>query len=152
MVGKIIIALILASVAFVMGVRMIVQRAPQPDRIGVAKGRLSPCPESPNCVSSFEGANPFAYQADRALVRTALMEILEDWPRTKVTQSTEDYIHVEFRSRVFSFIDDGEFYLPAADSVVHFRFAARTGHSDMGANAARGEDIRSVLQQTASQR
>ena len=141
MIGKIIIALILASVAFIIGVRMIVQRAPQPDRIGVAKGRLSPCPESPNCVSSFEGANPFAYQSDRASVRTALVEILEDWPRTKVIQSTEDYIHVEFRSRVFSFIDDGEFYLPTEDSVVHYRFAARTGHSDMGANASRAAEI-----------
>jgi len=49
---------------------------------------------------------------------------------------------------MFSFIDDGEFYFPAEDPVVHFRFAARTGRSDMGANAARGEDIRAKLAET----
>ena len=141
MIGKILIALMLASVAFVMGIRVIVQRAPQPDRIGVAKGRLSPCPETPNCVSSFEGTNPFAYEGNRASARTSLLKILEDWPRTKVIQASEDYIHVEFHSRFFNFIDDGEFYFPADDLFVHYRFAARTGNSDYGANASRATEI-----------
>ena len=146
MIGKITIALIAATVAFIIGVRMIVQRAPQPDRIGVAKGQLSPCPETPNCVSSFEGANPFSYNGDSGSTHQRLVSILESWPRTKVIRTTDDYIHVEFRSRVFNFIDDGEFYLPGDDNVVHFRVAARTGRSDMGANAARAEDIRTALE------
>lgn len=137
MIGKITFALIAASVAFVFGVRMIADRAARPDRIGVVGGRLLPCPETPNCVSSLEGAEPYRYDGPRDEARDRLLGILSDWPRTRMVRSTDDYIHVEFRSRVFSFIDDGEFYLPDAEPVVHFRSAARTGRSDFGANASR---------------
>ena len=39
MILKITIALIAATVAFIIGVRMIAHRAPRPDRMGVVKGR-----------------------------------------------------------------------------------------------------------------
>ena len=145
MIGKIIIALIAASVAFIIGVRMIVQRAPQPDRLGIAGGRLLPCPDTPNCASSFEGLSPFTYTVERSSARDALLKTLEEWPRTTLIQATEDYVHVEFRSRVFSFIDDGEFYFSETESVIHYRSAARTGRSDFGVNASRISDIENAL-------
>jgi uncharacterized protein (DUF1499 family) len=146
LIGKITLALIAATVAFIMGVRMIAHRAPRPDRIGVAKNQLIPCPDTPNCVNSFEGLDPFIYKGDRQTTSAALIEILGSWPRTEVIRATEEYIHVEFRSRVFSFIDDGEFYFPSEDSVIHYRSAARSGRSDFGVNGQRIKDIGSRLQ------
>lgn len=151
MLIKICIALVAATVAFVIGVRMIAHRAPQPDRLGVVGGKLLPCPETPNCVSSYEGAPPFDFDTDRISARAALDRTLETWPRTKVIRSTDDYLHVEFRSRVFNFIDDGEFYLPENASVIHYRFAARMGRSDLGANKARAEAIRTAFTESLKQ-
>ena len=111
MIGKITIALIAALIAFIIGVRMIAHRAPRPDRLGVAGSKLLPCPDKPNCASSLEGLEPFPHSGDRGAAHATLLGILKTWPRTEVIQTTNDYIHVEFRSRVFSFIDDGEFYL-----------------------------------------
>ena len=148
MILKIAIALIAATVAFIVGARMIAQRASRPDRLGVVSGKLLPCPGTPNCISSFEGHDPFTYTGDRATVRSTLLEILGEWPRAELIQSTEDYIHVEFRSRVFSFIDDGEFYLPDNESAIHYRSAARTGRSDLGANGDRMAAIGNSLDQS----
>ena len=145
MIGKITIALIAAFVALIIGVRMIAQRAPRPDRMGVVSGRLVSCRDKPNCVSTFEGAEPFAYEGSRDQARDALFAVLAEWPRTELIQTGNDYIHVEFRSRIFSFIDDGEFYLPDGDNVIHYRAAARTGNSDLGVNTARMENIWSKI-------
>jgi len=142
---KITIALIAATVAFIMGVRMIAHRAPRPDRMGVVKGRLLPCPETPNCVSSLDGLTPFAYKSDRQSAREALLSVLESWPRASIVQATDEHIHVEFRSLVFSFIDDGEFYLPPDDKVIHYRSASRMGRSDLGVNGGRIDHIGSLL-------
>ncbi|HAA76969.1 TPA: hypothetical protein DCE37_17810 [Candidatus Latescibacteria bacterium] len=148
MIGKITIALIAALIAFIIGVRMIANRSPRPDRLGVAGGKLLPCPDKPNCASSLEGLEPFPHSGDRGAAHAILLGILKTWPRTEVIQTTDDYIHVQFRSRVFSFIDDGEFYLPEGENVIHYRSAARMGHSDLGANASRMSDIRSALVET----
>ena len=141
MIVKITIALIAATVAFIIGVRMIAQRAPRPDRLGVVSGKLLPCPDTPNCVSSIEGALPYTYSGNRSDSHTALLATLREWPRTTIVQSTDEYIHVEFRSRVFNFIDDGEFYLPSDQNVIHYRSAARMGRSDLSANGTRAKEI-----------
>ncbi len=141
MIGKITIALVAGVVALIVGVRTIAQRAPRPDRLGVTGGQLTPCPDKPNCASSYEDLNPFTYVGDRSEACEALAGILETWSRTTIIQKTNDYIHVEFRSSVFNFIDDGEFYLPAGETVVHYRSAARSGHYDLGVNASRIAEI-----------
>jgi uncharacterized protein (DUF1499 family) len=61
--------------------------------------------------------------------------------RATVLQSQPDYIHVVFRSRVFGFPDDVEFVFDDASQQIHFRAAARLGHSDMGVNRARMQSI-----------
>ncbi len=146
MIGKIGIALVAAAVAFIMGMRVIAQRAPRPDRMGVANSQLIPCPDTANCVSSFEGLDPLTYTGNRNSAITALVTVLQSWPRAEVVQVTETYIHVEFRSRVFSFIDDGEFYFPSKEGVIHFRSSARTGSSDFGINEQRIQEIATLLQ------
>jgi len=62
--------------------------------------------------------------------------------RTKIVTEKEDYIHVEFRSAIWRFVDDVEFYLGDDGETIHVRSASRMGRSDMGVNRKRVERIR----------
>ena len=86
------IALVAATFAFIIGIRMIAQRAPRPDRLGVVSNRLLPCPDTPNCVNSFDGATPLSYSGDRETAYKTMQNLLREWPRTEVVRSDENYI------------------------------------------------------------
>ncbi|MGF1458592.1 MAG: DUF1499 domain-containing protein [Leptolyngbyaceae cyanobacterium] len=118
--------------------------------LGVEDGQLSPCPASPNCVVSQGGdaehtIAPIEYSGDRAAARDLLIKVLGVVPRTEIVSQTEDYIRVKSTSRIMGFVDDAEFYLPADESVIHLRSAARLGESDLGVNRRRLEQIRLAL-------
>ncbi len=121
--------------------------APPPPTLGVSGDQLAPCGSRPNCVSSqaSDGEHaiaplPRTGTATESLDRLAA--IIEALPRTRIVTRTDSYLHAEFKSRLFGFVDDVEFYAPEGDEVVHFRSASRLGYSDLGANRARMEDIR----------
>jgi uncharacterized protein (DUF1499 family) len=59
------------------------------------------------------------------------------FPRAQIVTRTDDYLHIEFRSLIFRFIDDVEFWVNPAEEVIHFRSASRIGYSDLGANRKR---------------
>lgn len=127
--------------------RWLVQRvSPAPQNLGVENGRLAPCPDSPNCVSTqaaddLHGMTPLSFQDSAAGARQKLLQIVGDMPRAKIITSDASYIHVEFRSFTWGFIDDVEFYIDEAAGVVHFRSAARLGEGDAGVNRRRMETI-----------
>ena len=110
---------------------------------GLADGRLSPCPDSPNCVSSEGGeradaaTEPFAAEAWDKLAGVVASQ------GGTVTSEGADYISAEFKSAIFGFVDDVEFR--RAEDAVHVRSASRVGYSDAGANAARVVELRSAL-------
>jgi len=58
----------------------------------------------------------------------------------------DTYWHIEFRSRVFRFVDDVEFLFDAQTRLIHVRSASRVGRSDLGVNRKRVEKIRSLFQ------
>ena len=110
--------------------------------LGLIEGRLRPCPASPNCVSSESGDAdqrmapiPFAGSPEDALERLTM--VVAGMPRARVVTADGDYMHVEFASSVFRFVDDVEFRIDAGSGVIHFRSASRVGHSDLGANRKR---------------
>ena len=77
--------------------------------------RISPCPDSPNCVSSQSNDSahfiePLRYTGNLADARQKLIELLENSKRTRLISVETDYIHAEFRSLIFNFVDDVEFY------------------------------------------
>lgn len=112
----------------------------------VADG-LEPCPASPNCVSSQaadEGQRvaPLRYTGDEADARKRLLAVLRGMDGAQVKQDSGDYIHAEFRSTVFGFVDDVSLrFGPAGE--IQLRSASRTGYYDFGANRRRVEAIRS---------
>jgi uncharacterized protein (DUF1499 family) len=123
----------------------------RPAYLGVKDERLSPCPASPNCVVSRtdDAAHriaPIAYTSDRDQARELLLKILKNQPRTELIEQREDYIYVEFSSRLMGFVDDAEFYFPPDASVIQMRSAARLGESDLGVNRRRLEQIRLAMQ------
>jgi uncharacterized protein (DUF1499 family) len=117
-----------------------------PASLGVTAGRLAPCPGSPNCVSSEaavaeQRVAPLRYDGDAARARARLLDVLNGMDRARIVQSTDDYLHVEFRSAVFGFVDDVEFYF-SSPGAIQIRSASRTGYYDFGVNKERVETIR----------
>lgn len=113
---------------------------------------LDPCPSSPNCVSTQAPADdrqhhmpaiPFTIPT-QAVVH-AIMDVIAEYPRTRIVSRDTYYVHAEFRSRLFRFVDDVEFAVDPADHVVHFRSASRVGHSDLGVNRRRMESLSRTL-------
>lgn len=115
--------------------------------VGLSGEALKPCPNSPNCVSSMaeeekHRIDPFTYEGSAEAARTKLIGILESAKRAKIVEKTDHYIHAEFTSLIFRFVDDVEFYFDQKEPVIHVRSASRVGYSDLGANRKRVEELR----------
>lgn len=122
--------------------------------LGVTKGKLADCPSSPNCVSSQTQTNdkhfiePIVVKGSSLDAHEKVLAVLESSKRAKVVVNRADYIHAEFTSAVFRFVDDVEFLFSQerdGEVVVDIRSASRVGHSDFGVNRKRMEAIRGKL-------
>ena len=111
---------------------------------------FTPCPESPNCVSSLadnkdQYIDPIFYSGEPAAVQQELLNILQSFKRVRITRLEDNYILAEFRSLVFRFVDDVEFYLDDTHKVIHIKSASRTGYYDLGVNRRRLERIEEMF-------
>ncbi len=113
--------------------------------------RFAPCPDSPNCVSSY--ADDEAHRVDPLPLRAgdddplaAIRRVLASMPRTKVVTEDGDYVHVTCTSLVFRFVDDLELRLDRQNGVIHVRSASRVGNGDLGVNRRRVEKLRALLE------
>lgn len=121
-----------------------------PANLGVGvNGRLSPCPPSPNCVSSAAAADDAEHLIAPLRVNpdtwASLPGVLAADAQLRVVVRSETYLHAEATSRVFRFVDDLEFLYQPEQGLVQVRSASRTGYSDFGVNRERLEDIRQRL-------
>ena len=112
--------------------------------------KLSPCPDSPNCVSSQADDEqhfiaPFIYTGTLSEAQKNLISILQSIPRARIISIERNSIQVEFTSALFRFIDDAEFYFPENENLIHVRSASRVGYYDFGVNRTRLERIRKLL-------
>jgi uncharacterized protein (DUF1499 family) len=64
----------------------------------------------------------------------------------------DHYIHAEFTSAVFRFMDDVEFYFDSGAKIIHMRSASRIGYSDFGVNRQRMEEVRLLFNNRVSSR
>ena len=122
----------------------------KPDNLGVEGGRLAPCPDSPNCVSSdapdaAHRIEPYRLKGKPQQAWAALQQTVSSLPRTKVVSATGDYLRAEATSLIFRFVDDIEFQLRPEQGVIAVRSASRIGYSDLGVNRRRVETIRERL-------
>ncbi len=121
-------------------------QAPRPKHLGLKEGKLSQCPESPNCINThFETdkdhyMEPLKYQIAKEEAQQRILRILKNTPRTEIITSNDNYIHAEFTSSIFKFVDDVEFNF-SEESLIHYKSASRVGHSDLGANRKRMNEL-----------
>jgi len=116
-------------------------------QMGVIDGRLAACPDLPNCVSSQStdprhAIDPLRYEGTAEKARRFLIEAVSGMKRARIVAAEERYIHAEFTSALFRFVDDVEFLLDDGTRTIHVRSASRVGYSDLGVNRRRVEEIR----------
>jgi len=121
----------------------------RPD-LGPQNGKLRPCPETPNCVCSFDtgdehGIEPFVAGPRPAATFDQLRSLLGSMPRVEIVTDNENYLHAEFTTSLLRFVDDAEFLLDETADVIHVRSASRVGRSDFGTNRQRVEMLRQRL-------
>lgn len=146
-------AVVAVAVLFVLGRLFVQYRSPMPGDLGVREGELVDCPDTPNCVStqappenSGQRVEPIPYAGDMDEARRQLVAIIGDMPRARVIADEPHYIHAEFRSLVWGFVDDVEFFLDDDSGLIHSRSAARLGYSDLDVNRDRYETIRQAFE------
>ncbi len=138
-------ALILLSVA---ALTVLGKMSQSGNPVGILDGRLAPCPDKPNCVSSegptdtshftspillTEPAVPRAMQ----IMRSVLIDL-----KGEVQIEHDTYIAASFTSPLFGFVDDVEIRFEPTHNRIHIRSASRVGYGDLGANQQRVEMIK----------
>jgi len=120
-------------------------KAPEP---GLIDGKLSPCPDKPNCVCSETDATNTHHiralssnGADHHVAWGKLIATVKSLGGD-IQQRTDTYLHATFTSSLFHFVDDLEVRLDTETDSIHVRSASRVGHSDFGVNRQRVEQIR----------
>jgi uncharacterized protein (DUF1499 family) len=121
-----------------------------PEGLGVDRGSFAPCPDKPNCVSSFAedddhriAAIAIDGSADDAW--KSLQDFLAQTPGVEIVTSSDVYIHAIYTSSIMRYRDDVEFLLRKDENEIAVRSASRVGYGDMGVNRNRIEEIREAL-------
>ena len=122
----------------------IIKKSKKP--IGVKDGKFQPCPKSPNCVSTQSEdkkhrMEPLSYINNLEEAKTKIKDIIGSFKRTKLITEDDNYLHFEFRTATFKFIDDVEFYFDDSSKLIHFRSAAQKGYLDFSVNKKRMKKI-----------
>ncbi len=133
----------------IVGLALLSAFSGRPETLGLHQGRLRECPPSPNCVCSLDAddghrVEPFLIptDADSTAVLNRLETLVASLPGARIATRGENYLHAEFTSALFRFVDDVEFHVDAEHATIHVRSASRVGHSDLGANRRRVESLR----------
>jgi uncharacterized protein (DUF1499 family) len=156
-VNSIIIKTLIGTVSFftlllLLGLLSLKSQAKVPT-LGVDKnGKLKPCPKSPNCVSSQTD------QKDKYMPPIEVKSVPSKLFMKKIVEACEKvgsnvewvkkeeyYLHAIFRSSIFKFPDDVEFFYDQKNNLIHFRSASRIGYSDLGVNRSRMSQIKEAL-------
>jgi len=119
-----------------------------PYNLGLNNKLLSPCPETPNCVSSQEKYSqnriqPITFEDSLEQAKKRIYRVINSMRGTRIISKEVLYMHVEFTSKVLRLIDDVEFYFDGSQALIHVRSASRWGYWDLGVNRRRVESIRS---------
>ena len=118
--------------------------------VGLEAGMLRVCPTTPNCVCSEDqrslwNVRPLASKGENSL--SQLAKILTDQMGAQIIIQTDTYLHAEFSSKFFGFVDDLELHIPNGANTVQIRSASRIGRSDLGVNRKRVETLRRIWEE-----
>lgn len=141
---NLLLTLIIAVILGIVALAILSCTTPAPT-VQLMDGKLRPCPNTPNCVSSesdvaasrvepfaFNGAPEEAWEGIRQAVRAT---------GGRIQAEQDGHLWATYTSRVFRFVDDLELRLDPAAGVIHVRSASRVGRSDLGVNRKRVEKL-----------
>lgn len=140
----------------VLGIQSRANTWPLPSRETAAEGQLSPCPKSPNCVSSQSPESDEEHYIQalsiEAASREAALEQLKYaiWGANgSIRYERGGYLASIYISKIYGYVDDTEFILDDTSQdgrwQVQVRSASRVGYGDGGVNRKRIESIRQLL-------
>ena len=127
---------------FILGVNSKSKNSPK-----LIDGRLSECPNTPNCACTENKDHAKHYISPINLSQSTapnfnsllgLKEIILNMGGS-IQIEKENYISATFTSTIFRFVDDFEVRIDKANKVIHLRSASRVGRSDFGVNKKRIE-------------
>lgn len=148
---------LVALAAVVVGPSLGLFSGSRPDALGFSAGRFADNGSRPNWVSSTtpradarHHIAPIAFTGEAVRAWGTLEAAITAMPRAAIVTRTPGYLHVQFASESLGFVDDAEFALDAAASVIHVKSAARLGIRDFSVNRGRVEAIRAALERAGS--
>lgn len=106
----------------------------------------SPCGDKPNCVSTQDNRpdhNLAPFELNDGATLDQIEAVVLTQPRTKTAEKTDNYLRVEFTSKIMRFVDDLELKIEGNNLIV--RSESRTGHSDFDVNRKRANALRASL-------
>jgi uncharacterized protein (DUF1499 family) len=119
---------------------------------GLVEGRLTQCPNTPNCVCSEVEADAVHYieplvisVGDAAQIPVRLKAIIREMGG-RIHAENADYLAATFTSSIFRFVDDLEIRVDTGQKLIHLRSASRVGHGDRGVNRKRAERLKNLFQ------
>lgn len=129
----------------------------QPNNMGVNNDRLKPPSKTRNSVSSQAHLHTDHAQMQYASIESlpfknnsaaasmqSLLAVLKSMPGVTIVDAKADYIYAHSQTKVLKFVDDVEFWVNPAKSVIEARSASRLGREDFGVNRKRIDAIRTA--------
>jgi uncharacterized protein (DUF1499 family) len=121
----------------------------KPKDLGIKDGKLAPCPNKPNCVSTFaeteeHHVKALLYTCSDSLAMNTIINAIKFSGNSKITRKDSIYVHAEFSTSI-GWVDDVEFMLDNVNKLIHFRSASRYGYSDFGTNRERYNELFSYI-------
>ncbi|MEZ5536138.1 MAG: DUF1499 domain-containing protein [Thiolinea sp.] len=145
--GIVLLVVVFIAYLFILGVRSKSGAA-----AGLVDDELAQCGPKPNCVCSEQREQddfyiePLRLNEGAAGSMTTLRTVVQEMGGELVSE-TDTYLAATFTSGLFGFVDDLEVRLDQEEGVLHVRSASRVGHSDLGVNRKRVEQLRTLLQE-----
>lgn len=145
---NIVISVVLVLVLSICAYFVYLTKISETPSTALVEGKLRPCPDTPNCVSSETTGEKFI----EPLTSAASMDELWQAAQTAavvqggiVESSEPNHFWATYQSKLFKFTDDLELRRDDAAGVVHIRSSSRSGKSDLGVNRKRVEAIRAAI-------
>ena len=147
----IVVACLAIISVLIAGLAVLSARAQTPRDLGLAGNRFVACPATPNCVSTHStipqhASEPIRFSGSAIDAFARLQTIVKQQPRAQIITAANGYLHVEFTSRIFHFVDDVQFLFDENQRVIYFRSSSRSGYSDLGVNRRRMESLRTAFE------
>jgi len=119
---------------------------------GLVEGKLSKCPDKPNCVCSEFEADVGHYVEPIVIAAGTASEALSKMKNSvremggSIQVENDNYLAATFTSSIFRFVDDLEIRIDLDQKMIHLRSASRVGRSDGGVNRERIKRLKSLYQ------